>query len=446
MTRFVFLFSVFLIILCVGCDQHKPATETVHEDPAKKTSPLPVGSDSHSPLEAVLLPDPVELALYETSSQALQRWYDLRTIRPALLLYSKDPLLQVASTAILNNLMSVLASHDESALRFDSVDTAIFPAMTVDVAMRSSMFSAVYWMLPTSAEVTDLSVETFRSQLVQSGALSSKEAESITLRNGVFSGKVRGFPFYAVHPNADLDINGPVAIHFDLSYLAALYEGEFKTPTYSLIYQVLKRLRDYQIETVSASFSYSQINRQIPLGSRFVGNVFKQLFLTPKLLDERLPEDWQMRANALYLPNMMIVEETRKVLLQLAQKHPNDASLHFALYQISRESRSTRDVALRHLADAVQRDPVYAYEYLILAPLARDKNRPDEALRVLLLANKALPNNPLITLELARGYMAHGQTDKAAVLLQQLLSLNWSENLHPGMPILLEEMLTEAKQ
>lgn len=242
------------------------------------------------------------------------------------------------------------------------------------------------------------------------------------LRDGVFTGTVHGVPFYPLHPQADFAIKGPVAFHFDLSYLSPLYKGEIKTPVNPLIFQTLKQLRKQQVEPVAVSFSYSQLCGEITLGSRFVGDVFTTLLKQPHLLDEKLPEAWQQRAKALYLPEPFNVEQARNIPLQQAQKTPDDASLHLTLYRVSRESNASRQAALGHLAKAVRRDPVYALKYLSLAPIAQEKGRPDEALRVMQLAHEVNPDNPLIALELAQAIIAMGHGDDAVPVDCKLLS------------------------
>jgi len=130
--------------------------------------------------------------------------------------------------------------------------------------------------------------------------------------------------------------------------------------------------------------------------------------------------------------------------MELQSSQPEDPSLDYALYQISRQSRSIRHEALNHLADAVQLDPVYATEHLYLARLAREKGRPAEATHVLQLAAAARPDNPFVTLELARALIADGQTEEAASLLKQLQGLRWSKQFYPAMPSFLEKLHADA--
>jgi hypothetical protein len=452
MTKIITFTCFTLILILTGCERHEEtdknisnaATEAINTMPAAVPIAVTAEDTPTARPEFMLLQEPIELDLHESPSQALQQWYEIRDARPALLLFANNPLLQATTSSVQRNLLTHLAEGDEIALRPVTTNPAILPGMTLDAALQTGLFSAVYWVIPSSKTMTELSVDIFREQMIKIGALNDQEAGSLTLHEGVFSGTVRGLPFHALHPQANFTINGPVAFHFDLSYFSPLYKSEIKTPLFSLVYQTLKHLRDQQVKAIAASFSYSQLSGEVPLGSRFIGDVFAQLFLAPDMVDKPLPADWQERAKALYLPELFNMSTAREILLQLQSSHPGDPSLYYALYQISRQSQSTRHAALNHLADAVQRDPVYSTEYLYLAPLAREKGHPDEAIRVLQLAAVARPDNPFVTLELARALIADGQTDKAVPLLKQLLALNWSKHFYPDMPNFLENLLAEA--
>ena len=458
MTRITTLIILIFLLFCVGCDDKNPA---VSDTPTAKTIPKtekneigkpvasPVASqklpkDSVANTKTLLLHSPLNLKRYEFPSEALLSWYALRKTRPALLLYSKAPFLQSVTHAMTKDLLERLAKDEKSAMRFDTADPAILPQMTVDAALQAGFFSSVYWIIPSNSDASELSIERFRQQMVAAGAMDREEARLLTLNEGIFSGTARGVPFRALHPNANFSINGPVALHFDLSYFSPLYKSEIKTPLFPLVYQTLKHLRNQRLEAVDATFSYSQISGEVPLGSRFLGDIFAQIFLAPELLDKPFPADWRQRAKALYLPELFNTSTAREALMQLQSSHPEDPSLDYALYQISRQSRSIRHEALNHLADAVQLDPVYATEYLYLARLAREKGRPAEATHVLQLAAAARPDNPFVTLELARALIADGQTEDAASLLKQLQGLRWSKQFYPAMPSFLEKLHADA--
>lgn len=391
-----------------------------------------------------LLHAPTTLQRYETPAQALLQWYALRDARPSLLIYSNDPLLQSSSPAIQENLLERLADHDQAALRFDNANPALLPEMTLRAALDAGLFSAVYWVMPTSGEMSGLSVEAFRTQMGQFGAASDAEVRSFTMRDGVISGTIRGVPFHALHPQATIAIRGPAVVHFDLSFLSPLYKGEIKTPIHALIFQSLKHLRSQRVKALSVSFSYSQVDGKVSLGSRFIGDVFDQVFKQPEILDKQLPTAWQLRANALYLRKLIMAQKARDTLLQLKNVNNEDPSIDYALYKVSRELKTERQAALGHLAKAVQGDSVYALEYLILAPVANEKRFHDEALRILRLAHEALPDNPFVTLELARALIANDQSSNAEPFVRKLLELNWSAFFYPDMKKSLQKMLAKT--
>jgi tetratricopeptide (TPR) repeat protein len=217
-----------------------------------------------------------------------------------------------------------------------------------------------------------------------------------------------------------------------LSFFSPLFKSEIKTPIYPLIFEILGHLRDQRVQTIFVSFSYSQVSGIMPLGSRFIGDVFVQILHRPEMLEQPIPNLWRERGNAFYLSEMIMARKAYDSLLKLAKTNTQDPSIHYALFSTSREVTALRPAALGHLAEAVQGDPVYAYEYLRLASLAREKGLNKEALNVLRLAHQALPDNPLVSLELARTLIVDGNTNDAVPLLEKLLTVQWSNIFYPG--------------
>jgi len=388
----------------------------------------------------LLLRQPFDLERYEVPSQALQTWFDLRRQHPALILYANDPLLQRTSPEIQENLLTVLKQRDLSRLRVDIANPALLPPMTLHAALELGLFSSVYWVVPVESSLDTFSLDIFKDQMLQLGALSDDEARTLTLRDGIISGTVRGVSFHALHPDAALSLDGPAVLHVDLSYLAPLYHGEIKTPLYPLIYRTLQHLRDQNLNVIASTFSYSQLFGQVPLGSRFLGRTLAQIFATPDMLAKNVPPQWQERADALYLPELFQSDKARTILLQRVSEQPDDPSLHYALYTLSRKVKSAQSEALAHLDNAVKLDASYALEYQKLAPQAEERGRPDEALRMLRLAHDAAPENPYYTLELARGLMTAGLQSEAYSLVQGLQKLDWSPYFYPDMPTFLANL------
>ena len=436
MCRVISLFFLILIAF-FGCEQTENVQAKLDFDQSA-TKPTDIETKS-------LLQAPIEINRYEVPSQALAQWHKVHAVRPALLLYCNNPLLLSIRGFNLNDFLNQLDRQGEKALSYPSSNPAILPEMTLDVAREAGFFSAIYWVIPTTAQQSELSIETFRQQIMQFNALNAKEAASLTYRDGIFSGQVRGVPFYAIHPDADFSIEDPAVFHFDLSYLVPLYQGEIKTPTFSLLYETLKKLRERNINVVSAGFSYSQLSLEVALGSRFLGNIIEQIFLNPSLLDQSLPASWKKRADAPYMAKMFLISDSIRNYIELVKEYPSDPSLHYSLYQLSRELNATRQMALQHLSEAVKLDPVYALEYLSLAPLAQEKSSQEKVVEVLRFAHEALPDNPFISLDLSQALLESGLHKEALFMLEQLESLTWSEIFFPTMPELIEDLIDKAK-
>ncbi|PLX93582.1 MAG: hypothetical protein C0621_07170 [Desulfuromonas sp.] len=442
MTRHLILLCAIALSL-TACEKQPPPATQPTSAPQHDSQPLQMenGASTSSLRDSqLLLRQPFDLERYEVPSQALQTWFDLRRQHPALILYANDPLLQRTSPEIQENLLTVLKQRDLSRLRVDIANPALLPPMTLHAALELGLFSSVYWVVPVESSLDTFSLDIFKDQMLQLGALSDDEARTLTLRDGIISGTVRGVSFHALHPDAALSLDGPAVLHVDLSYLAPLYHGEIKTPLYPLIYRTLQHLRDQNLNVIASTFSYSQLFGQVPLGSRFLGRTLAQIFATPDMLAKNVPPQWQERADALYLPELFQSDKARTILLQRVSEQPDDPSLHYALYTLSRKVKSAQSEALAHLDNAVKLDASYALEYQKLAPQAEERGRPDEALRMLRLAHDAAPENPYYTLELARGLMTAGLQSEAYSLVQGLQKLDWSPYFYPDMPTFLANL------
>ncbi len=425
MRSFVMLFLVCL--LSVG----NTATGRAAEPPA-----IPLLQNSIAP------------ALLELPTQALGQWRKFRGTKPALVLLSKDPFLQPIPAQLSKEALRLVAKGSdeelETKLFSQSSSPLLLPKMALSAAMRADLFSKVYWLLPSTAKIEQLSIEVFRQQLIASGLASKEEARGFTLADGIFSGSILGVSFKALHPSAVLKVKEPVVLHIDLSYFAPLYKDEVKTPVFALAYETLKQLRQASLQVLAVSLTAGNQTHDVPLGSRFILGVMDRLFKEPQLLDSPLPTGWEQRRQALLLPNFFKHDLERDTYLGLIKTAPADASLHYALYGAYRNLKQG-NLALEALAQAVNLDPIYALEYLELAQTANKKNLPDQALRMLRLTADALPRNPFYQLYIAEALMAAGAAEQAGPLLSRLQQLPWSSVYYPDMQQKLEAMEKAAQ-
>ncbi len=422
----------FLVLCLVSTPSCRERTE---KPPASPEKPVTVQRTfAPAPPAKALLQEPITPVLVETPALALPAWRECRSAQPTLVLLAGNPFLQSLPDHLRQEALALVddAELDELKLRATGLaaDPLLLPPMTVRASLEAGFFSRVVWVFPSRSEKGTLNLDVFKRQMLDSGSLTEKESDTLSLRDGAFSLEVAGRPLLAVHPEALPKLEGPIVLHIDLSFFQPFYKGEVKTPLYSLLSKVLGGLQTTGWKTLSVSISFSNLEGGIPLGSRFVGRDLGEVFARPSLLGEDLPLHWQQRANALYLENFFKKEEVRQIYRQMETEKPKDASVKYALYDVARQFKEG-DKAMAYLRQAAGLDPIYSLEYLRLADLALEKQLPDRAIMMLEMARAAMPENPFISLDLARTALNSGRPDLAGEVLPQLAGLPWSQVYYP---------------
>jgi tetratricopeptide (TPR) repeat protein len=310
----------------------------------------------------------------------------------------------------------------------------MLPSMAVDAALRQGWFGKMVWTVPMSNPDQPLSLEILRKQLAENGMAKQSEIDSFQLDGNVAKGALREVPVNAATLPHLPEINGPVVVHVDLSYFAPLYKNEISTPLLPIVAGTFKALQARKLQVLAVTVSRGNLDRSLPLDVRFLGDIVKELMKTPALLDQPLSDHWQRKANTLYLEHLFQKEKVRETLLEMESEAPKDASVKFALYRLAAQSQNEGTKALGYLEKAVRLDKIYGLEYLALADLAYERKFPGEALRMLSLAARVFPDNPLIKLQLAQLADELGDRKTAQHLAGQLRKLSWSPVYYPQMP------------
>jgi hypothetical protein len=438
----ILLFVACLFLLISACEQKKDASPPAVEG-------LLLAAPAPPLVTTKLLQEPTEASLGELPIDALSVWRPMRRNKPTLVLLSQDPFLQPIPAVLQEEAKALILTGSPYELAektsLQSTTPLLLSSMATSAALRSSLFSEVVWVLPSTMPRDKLDIKVFRQQLLDFGAINEEEAQTFTLGEGSFSGTVRGVPFRAVLPDALPTIDGPVVLHIDLSFFQPLYKGEIKTKIYPLLYDSLRLLRDGGLQTAAVTISSSNIDGTLPLAVRFIGPTLARLLKNPELLDKPILPNWQRRANALFLPNFFNNEKARELYLEMETDLPDDPSVKYSLYQTSRELKEG-DKALDYLAQAVALDPGYAVEYLTLSDLAAEKGLPEQAVKMLRLAAEAMPENPFISLRLAAQLGAFGQSEEALTLLDKLHNQSWSQVYYPDVLAHIETMSASVRE
>lgn len=434
------LFGLMLVLLVSGCNRK----EGDSIKPEKLEAPI----QSADQQTRIFLNDSMPLHRIEAASEALVIWRQFSEQKPTMLLLSIDPMLAPVPETLSAETASFITSRTHLEISERSSlwrsNPFMLPAMTVDAALRNGWFGRLIWVLPMRNAGLDLSAKRFRQQLKESGMATEAELETVSVVGNRLNGVLRETPFVAAAlPNLS-EINGPVIIHFDQSYFEKLYKNEISTPIIPLVYESLKALRDRKIPVLAVTFAYGNLDGNISLDVRFVGDVLQAFIEHPELFDQPMPKSWKLQGDILYINNFFQKEKTLELALEMEKTAPESAWVKFTLYRAAAEN-NMGTAALGSLAEAVAIDKVYALEYLALSDMAYEKKRPDEALRMLKLAHDAFPDNFQITLNLAQLLAELGQVETALQLIEPLQKLSWSKVYYADMPDALARFAKQLK-
>jgi hypothetical protein len=408
-----------------------------NEERAQPAGSLP-GAEQ---LPATFLNEPMTLHVAEYPAEVLAVWRRYAEVHPTLLLLSSDAMLTEVPESLRPEVAGLIASAPVETLARRSAphgpDPLLLPVMTVDAALRAGWLGELALALPLRDVDQELSAEALGERLLEKGAASAAEVESLQVDDHRLRGAVRGVPLVAAILPTLPPLAGPVIIHIDLSYFQQLYKNEVATPLIPLVLATLTTLRELRLETLAVTFSYGNREQRVALDVRFVGEILGRLIERPEMIDQPLPVNWRRQGEILALANFFQKDRIREIALAMDRDAPGSAWVKFDLYRSAAEHHEGSS-ALGYLAEAVALDGNYALEYSTLAGMAYEKGRPDEALRMLKLAAESFPDNPQLRLEMAQLAAELGDGESAQHLVEQLRELPWSPVFFAGMPAYLD--------
>ncbi|MBW2503325.1 MAG: hypothetical protein JRE16_02010, partial [Deltaproteobacteria bacterium] len=326
-----------------------------------------------------------------------------------------------------------------------SANPILLPGMAMDIDLSRNWFDRFAWALPIRDPESELDLDTFRSQLIEQGMINEAESATLTIVDRSFSGALRNTPFAAAALPVLTDFKAPVVVHIDLSYFEPLYKNEISTPLLKIITNTLSVLKEKDLDVLAVTFSYGHLDNHIALDVRFIGHILTYLIEQPERFAEKVPQNWSRQADALYLANFFQKEKIRELYQAQEEEDPQAAWVKFNLYHSAAEFKDG-SLALQKLGEAVALDNMYGLEYQQLSQLAFDRNRPDEAMRMLQLAAESFPDDPFIRLEMAQLAVEMEDYTTALHLVRQLQTLPWSPVYYPQMPDYLDGFATYLSQ
>lgn len=425
----LFIFTVSLLL--VGCESKQDA------------EPPPVPAE----MQTVLLHAPIDPVAYELPSQALATWRDFASYRPTLVLLATHPLLDPIPVGRLGKVTRLIQEGTSEEIighaQTYTSEPLILPTETLSAAIGNDLFSEVVLVLPTHEGGPALDLNQTTTRLTTAGFISEAEAKEFQQEGNILTGRIRGKPVLIAHPESLPAISRPVILHIDYGFFQEMYADEVKTPIYDLLHQQLARLKAANYLTLAATLSYSNQEIGYPLEGRFLLRDLADILRRPQLLDGKLPDSWNLRAEAMYLKAMYTEAEANELTERSVEAAPDDAGAQFALAVIQL-NRGMAEQGFTTLDRAISLDRGYALYYVELAERALKANRDDKAIECLSKASLALPDNPVIRVQLARLLLKTGRSQEAIPLIEELQKLTWSDEFYRHIPALLVEMKLEV--
>lgn len=426
------LLLFFLFLLLTACSQQDSGRPNENASvPTKRTA------------AKRLMQDAIEAIRVERPSEAVPAWRDMAEgQQPTLLLMSLHPFLQPLAEEQIDDVTTLVASGSAEDFRkrgsYYRVNPAFISTQALSAALTQNLFSQIIWVFPTT-DPQQVELETFRKQFVSAGFMSEAEGEALTFKHGVFSGKVRGVPFSALPASALEPFESPAILHVDLSYFKGMYTNDIKTPLYTLLRQTAKRLQEIDCRVKGVTLSYSTIEGELSLDTRFLINRLASLLADPGLLDTKMLPHWELHSEAIYTVNFYLESKVNELYERGVAEAATDPALRYGLAQ-----RYLRDgdlgKALAQIDKAVEQDPGYAAAYLDLAGRGADGGDFKTAVILLEKARQTFPDNPFITMQLAKILIENKTPGPALALVEELQKLPWSPVVHQDIPKILEDL------
>lgn len=435
-------FFILLTFLLSACESTPPQQETT-----QPTTPQSEVQEAQQNAKSGIFNQKLTAHTIELASDALPLWRQYREQKPALVVMSYDPFLEPISDETVPQVKELILTGSDQELRnksgFYRAETLLLSTQAVSAAIGAELFSEIIWLFPSKQGPEGLSLDKFREQMLKAGFLSPTEVAQLRLDQATFSGSLRGIPFRAVHHLGFEKPAGPALLHIDLSFFDGLYDNEVSTPLYTLLSQTANRLRQQQWSPLATSLSYSTLEGVIALESRFLLSNLAELLGDPTLLDQQIPQSWDLRGQALYAADMFTEAKKFELFEQAAALAPNDPTAIYDLFQAHLKNKRIAQ-ALEALDKAAQLDRGYAAGYLAIANMAQQDGNLQATLDFLNRADNYFPENPFIDIGRAELLLTGGEKAAAIEILTGLQQLSWSPYYHAAVPQQLQQLLDRA--
>lgn len=371
--------------------------------------------------------------LVEEQTEALPLWREFRYDRPTLLVFSAKTINAIPETVAAEVARTLATATDAEIVRRTarpSAETLLAADMGITAALRAGYFSRVIWVAPTD-ETAGLSFASFMTQFRAAAGGWGRQLDSFQPAGKNISGELEGVPIDIVTLDSLPAVTGPTIVHIDSGFFKGYYRNEIKTPFYLTVVGLLKKVAAKGYKTVAVSVSQDNLMGEISIATRFLGRDLAMIIADPTILEKPVRR-LLVRGDLLYLNNFFKLDLQHEKARELVALDKSDAGAQYALYEVLRGMKQDQE-AFAALARAVQLDPVYLIEYLLLAEGAVEGKQPEAGLAFINKAVRAAPQNPFLRLRKVDLLLTLKRGAEALPLLEELKREPWSSTYYPNM-------------
>ena len=437
--KFLIWLCFLITSFCGGCQQasEQVTTPQVSRNESGATPPVTAPSEDRqqatSAESPVVLRNPAVPLLVEEQAQALPIWREYKDVQPTLVVFSAKPPRPVPD-GLKDEVAKVLTSGAEMEIVRRTArpvaDRLLGADMGVSAAIAQGWLSRVVWVVPLGEGEIMRPLDDFKYMLRERVPGWDKAIDSFWDSGaGSFTGELSGVRIEVVPVQLLPSIDGPLLLHIDAGYFAALYRNEVKTPLFEMMRERLKHVAERGYNPLAVTVSRDTQSYEIPLSLRFMAKSLAEVLADPQKLQE--PSDrMKLRREIEYLDNFFQPQTIAEKAQELMRLDPRDGDAVYAYYLALRQAKQL-DRALEVLNQVLLLDPGYADTFVELVQHAAQKGQLEAALAMLEHAQTAQPDNPMIGLRKAEVLVEMGRSAEATPILKELAQLPWSEVYYP---------------
>jgi len=289
---------------------------------------------------------------------------------------------------------------------------------------KLGIISKLYWVPPYRGSVGGEPLDNFKEYLRAYGS-TEDELKKLKQEKTFISGTVNGLPIVVSGLG---ELSPPISdavMLIDLTFFNKLYKNEVTEPMLDLFASFVKMLSDVSPKVSHVIIVYSTAYGDLPMEKRFLGGYIKTYFTDPAALRDSPPDNWLIRANAMYDDTFFQTEQSLELYKKAAESAPDDPA---AVYDLAQGYFAVKDLdnMAKNLDKAVELDNGYYPAYFKYAEYFTEKGIYGATQHFLDQAAIYAPDDPRIVIGFHMLHKATGEKNLAVADQKKLIDMGFN--------------------